>query len=146
MKKIEKKITNVVYQYESVDGKTFDNEEDCKKWEKSYESVVVASFNKIHHIDACGVDLGIPYASEDYCMIVLRPKNFDEVVVINSYIRIRTHESLNTTWVDASDIGKTLILNFGYDYDFCDVYVLEERASTIQKAVVAVIEAFEKGI
>lgn len=145
MKRIEKEITNVIYQYESVDGKTFDNEEDCKKWEQSYESVVVASFNKIHHIDACGVDLGIPYASEDYCMVVLRPKNFDEIVVINSYIKIKTHE-LNITWLDASDIGKTLILNFGYDYDYCDVYVLEDRVNAIQKAVNEVIEEFEKGI
>lgn len=126
MKKIQREETKVIYKdiYVSVDGREFDNEADCRAWENSYKGTLTASWNLIEKKEICDCDYGFSYASEDHECYAIKPKNLDDIVLINAYIKATTYsEGILTT----EHIGKLLILNFGYDHEYCDVDVLAEH-------------------
>ena len=143
MKKIQREETKVVYTdiYVSVDGKEFTNEADCRAWENSYQGTLEASWKLIDKKEVCGCDYGLPSASYDDECYIIKPKNFDEIAFINAYIKCTTcSEGTLTT----KHIGRLLILNFGYDHDFCDAYILEEYLATLADRV-AKLEAEMNG-
>ena len=143
MKKIQREETKVIYTdiYVSVDGKEFTNEADCKAWESSYKGTLSASWQLIKKKEVCGSDFGIPWACEDHECYIIKPKNLDEIVLINAYIKSSTsNESRLTT----DHIGKLVLLNFGYDHDWCDVYILADLINGITDRVAkAETEMFE---
>ena len=142
MKRIEKEIKKIVYQYESIDGQRFDTEEDCKKWESSYLGTLEASMKNIRQISVCAPDLGIPYACEDWYVFVVRPSGMNEIVLLNAYIQAKTNNP--GTLLTNDHVGKYIALNFGYDYDYCEIYVLDTWAEVIQKNIDDVIAEYEK--
>lgn len=128
MKKIQREEKIYKDIYVSKDGKEFDSEAACKQWEKSYEGTLTASWNLIEKIPVCDGDLGIPWSSEDHECYVLKPKNLDEITLINAYISCTTSDSGGLT---AQNIGNLILLNFGYDHDYCDAYVLSDHVKKI---------------
>ena len=135
MKTITKEETKVVKTevYVSADGKEFNNKEDCLKWENSYVGTLNASWKELPKKEVNTCDFGIPWSSDDHNAYVVTPKNLDEITFINAYINCTTgydYNPLNTTMVN-----KALLLNFGYDHDYCDVYVLEELLAKLQKNI-----------
>lgn len=143
MKKIQREETKVIYKdiFVSVDGREFENEADCKAWENSYRGTLEASWKLINKKQVCNCDYGMAWSSEDHECYAIKPKNLDEIVLINAYIKATTGEngSLTTNY-----IGKLLILNFGYDHDFCDVDVLEEQLAKVTDRI-AKLEAEMNG-
>lgn len=132
MKKIQREVKTYTDIYVSVDGKEFTNEADCKAWEKSYKGTLEASWKLIKKIEVNTCDLGLPWSNDDYECYVLRPKNLDEICLINAYIESSTSYNGILT---SEFIGRTIALNFGYDHDYCDVYVLEEHLSGIAQYI-----------
>lgn len=135
MKTITKEETKVITTevYVSADGKEFTDKEHCLEWEKSYRGTLNASWNEFQKKEVNTCDFGIPYSSDDCNAYVITPKNLDEITFINAYINCTTgydSNPLNTTMVN-----KALLLNFGYDHDYCDVYVLEELLTKLQKNI-----------
>ena len=130
MKKIQREETKVIYTdiYVSVDGKEFTNEADCKAWENSYRGTLEASWKLINKKKVSDCNYGLPWSSEDNECYAIKPKNLDEIVLINAYINSTTSVEGKLT---TDHIGKLLILNFGYDHDWCDVYVLEDHLAKI---------------
>lgn len=143
MRKIQREETKVIYTdiYVSVDGKEFTNEADCKAWENSYRGTLEASWALIDKKKVCDCDFGIPWSSEDHECYAIKPKNLDEIVLINAYIKAKTGDNGKLT---TNHIGKLLILNFGYDYDFCDVDVLTEHLARVTEQI-AKLEAEMNG-
>lgn len=143
MRKIQREETKVVYTdiYVSVDGKEFTNEADCKAWENSYRGTLEASWALIDKKKVCDCDFGIPWSSEDHECYAIKPKNLDEIVLINAYIKAKTGDNGKLT---TNHIGKLLILNFDYDYDFCDVDVLTEHLARVTEQI-AKLEAEMNG-
>ena len=134
MKKIQREETKVIYTdvYVSVDGKEFTNEADCKAWESSYRGTMEASWKLIDKKEVCNCNYGFEYASEDHECYAIKPKNLDEIVLINAYINATTgNEGILTT----EHIGKLLILNFGWDHDYCDVDILADHLAKITERV-----------
>ena len=128
MKKIQKEEKIYKDVYVSVDGKEFSNEADCKEWEKSYRGTLEASWKLIKKIEVSDCNLGLPWSSDDHECYVLMPKDLDEITLINAYIRSSTCcEGVLTT----EHIGKLIALNFGYDHDYCDVYILDKHIKKI---------------
>lgn len=134
MKKIQREETKVIYTdiYVSVDGKEFTNEADCKAWESSYQGTLSASWQLIKKKEVCGSDFGIPWACEAHECYIIKPKNLDEVVLINAYIESSTSNKICLT---TDHIGKLVLLNFGYDHDWCDVYILADLINGITDRV-----------
>lgn len=143
MKKIqrEKTITTYTDIYVSVDGKEFNNEADCKAWESSYRGTLEASWKLIDKKEVCDCDYGIPWSSEDHECYAIKPKNLDEIVLINAYIKATTYEDGQLT---TNHIGTLLMLDFGYDHDYCSIYDLSEHVAKITNEV-AKLEAEMNG-
>ena len=129
MKKIQQEVKTYKDIYVSVDGKEFSNKEDCEAWEKSYKGTIAASWSLIKKVDASTVNLGLPWSSDDYECYVLKPKSLDEITLINAYIQSSTCSS--GTMLTTGHIGHTIAINFGYDHDYCDVYVIEDNLKNI---------------
>lgn len=125
----EKKMVEVVSKkYVAIDGKEFSNEEDCKKWEKSYEGTVTAMFeNTINKIKVDATFLGIPYATEEWEAYVIELHSVDEVALVNAYLDFfdNYHEGKSLP------LNTPLILMFGYDRDWVDVYDLHKETARL---------------
>lgn len=130
MKKIQREETKIIVSdvYVSVDGKEFTNEADCKAWETSYRGTLEASWKLIKKEKVFDTDFGIPWSSEDHECYAINPKSFDEIALINAYIKATTDNDGRLT---AKHIGKLIVLDFGYDYDYCDIWVLSEHVDAI---------------
>jgi hypothetical protein len=135
MKKIQREETKVIVTniYVSVDGKEFTNEADCLEWESSYRGTLEASWQLIKKEQVDGYDFGIPYVSADSECYILRPKDINEVALINAYMDsvtddFRTHLTVN-------HIGKLVLLDFGYDRYSCSTYILTDILAEITDRV-----------
>ena len=129
MKKIQREVKTYKDVFVSVDGKEFSNETDCKEWEASYNGTMAASWSKIKKIEVNSCSLGVPYSNDDYECYMIKPKDLEEITLINAYVRSATYN--NCTTLDASHIGKLVILNFGYDHDYCDAFTLADHLKDI---------------
>lgn len=134
MKKIQREETKVVYTdiYVSVDGKEFTNEADCREWETSYRGTLEASWQLINKKKVYDTDYGIPWSSEDHECYAIKPKNLDEIVLINAYIKATTGSAGRLT---TENIGQLIMLDFGYDHDYCDIWDLSERIDAITRNI-----------
>lgn len=134
MKKIKREETKVIYTdiYVSVDGREFTNEADCRAWETSYKGTLEASWKLIEKKEVSNCQYGIAYSSDDHECYVIKPKNLDEIVLINAYVKATTGENGKLT---TEHIGKLLLVNFGYDHDWFDVDVLEDVLATITERI-----------
>lgn len=130
MRKIQREETKVVYTdiYVSADGREFTNEADCKAWESSYRCTIETSWKLIDKKEICNCDYGFSYSSEDHECYAIKPKNLDEIVLINAYIKATTGDNGMLT---TEHIGKLLVLNFGYDHDYCDIDILAEHLAKV---------------
>ena len=135
MKKITKEETKVITRefYVSVDGKEFTNEEDCKQWENSYKGTLSASWYLLKKQEINAGLAGIPYGCDDYECYLLKPSNLEELTLINAYMASVTYNNCPTLTTDY--INQLIILNFGYDQDYCDVYKVENHLSRITEYI-----------
>jgi hypothetical protein len=132
MKMIKQEVKTYKAIYVSVDGKEFDNEADCKAWEKSYKGTLEASWKLIKKIEVSDCALGLPWSSDDHECYVLKPKNLDEITLLNAYIESST---CSKGLLTAQHIGELIVLNFGYDHDYCDVYELADHLKSITEYI-----------
>lgn len=133
MKKIQKEITTYKDIFVSADGKEFNSEEDCRAWENSYKGTISASWHLIQKREANSCLLGLMWSSDDHECYVIKPKDLEEITLINAYITTSTcHNEIRLT---TNHIGKMIALDFGYDHDYCDVYILEEHIKKISEYV-----------
>ena len=129
MQKIKKEVKTYKEIYVSIDGKEFNNEADCRAWENSYEGTLTASWALIKKVEANSISLGLPWSNDDYECYVIKPKNLEEITLINAYIDASTHN--NGVTLTTAHINELVALNFGYDHDYCEVYSLDEHIKKI---------------
>lgn len=142
MRKIQREETKVIYKdiYVSVDGREFENEADCKAWESSYRGTLEASWKLIEKKEVYDTEYGIPWSNEDHECYAIKPKNLDEIVLINAYIKATTgNDGILTT----NHIGTLLILDFSYDHDYCDVWDLKEQFEKITERIAKLEAEFD---
>lgn len=132
MKKIVKEETIVkkTEMWEAKDGTTFVKKEDCEAYEKSYLFTISQSFDEIPQAKVCSCKLGLYYASEDYETYLIKPRNLQDIVVINAYIEATTDSQGKLT---AEYINKDIVLNFGWEHEYCDIIFLDERYKEIER-------------
>ena len=133
MRKIEKEITTktIVTEYEASDGKIFKNEEDCKKWENSYECTITNCFKKIPQISINGEYSYLNGSNCDDEVIAIMPRDLEDIKVINTYVKATTcGEELKITH---ESVGRVLLLNFGYEHEWYGYYDLDKHFEQIKK-------------
>ena len=126
----ETKEVVVKTEYIAVDGKVFDTQEACEQWEKSYEGTLAAAMWRIPHVMTDGEDTYLMGGSCDDKVWVMKPRNFEDIKVMNAYAKACCNSEMNLT---QDDIGKTIILDFGYDNDWCSPTRVEDHLATIKK-------------
>lgn len=141
MKKIKREVTTYKDIYVSVDGKEFFNEADCKEWEKSYKGTLEASWKLVKKLEVNDCDLGLPWACDDHECYVIKPKDLEEIALINAYIKCVTGDNGILT---TQHIGKLVALNFGYDREFCDVADIEDHLKNITKYISKLTDEFNE--
>lgn len=131
MRKIENEIVtkSIETVYEACDGKRFKNEADCKAWEDSYRCTITKCFQQIPQIRICGNRTYLDYANEDDEVVALVPRNLEDIKVINAYVKETTCDETNITH---ESIGRVIILNFGYDHDWCCWYDMDKHFEQIK--------------
>ena len=133
MKKIEKEITTktIVTEYEASDGKVFKNEADCKKWEDSYICTITNCFKKIPQTPVNGDHSYLSGSECDDEVITIMPRDLEDIKVINAYVKATTcGTDLNITH---ESIGRVLLLNFGYEHEWCVYCDLDKHFEQIKK-------------
>lgn len=142
MKKINREITSYETIFVSVDGKEFKTETDCKEWEKSYKGTLTASWQLIKKIEINDTCLGIPYSSDDHECYIVKPKDLDEIALINAYIAATTCYS--DPILNSSHIGNLTALNFGFDHDYCEAYIIDGIITDISNYIAKKTAEFEE--
>lgn len=123
MIEIKKEVqrTEEIITYVSVDGKEFKTKEDCEKWEKSYEGTIRAALKEIPHFKTyCEDAYIVSFPSER--VIVLKPRNMEDIMVINAYGKIINSFTEPLT---QDDIGEVLMIHTGCDEDWFEVYRMD---------------------
>lgn len=141
MKKIEKEVKSFVNVFVSIDGKEFDNEADCKTWEKSYTCTLEASWQTLQKKNVSDTDFGIPWSSDNNECYIIKPKSLDEITLINAYVANAVREP-DWSKITTEDIGRLLLLNFGYSREWGDVYRLDEHFKRLNNSFAKVQEEF----
>lgn len=127
----EMKQVVVKTEYIAVDGTVFTDKEQCEKWEKSFKCTLTKAMKQIPHVETFAEKAHIPCSNYDENVWVLKPRNFEDIKVINAYTEHCCGYNADLT---QDDIGMLLALNFGYDYDWCDVLKIEKYLAEIKKA------------
>ena len=96
--------TIVTTYYTAIDGTDFLDEKQCEEYEKSVKCTIAAAFNKIPKGEMlqCGFLYG---GYDDNVMTVIRPRNFDDVKIINMHCGFKGDDLLTQ-----DDIGKDILL------------------------------------
>ena len=98
--------------------------------------------NKKISVDASRI--GFPGGCSDEECYVLRPKNMDEIIFLNAYIK--NSIDYNTDILNINHIGKMIVLNFGFDHDYCSCYIVEELIKEISNYASEVETILDKEI
>ena len=141
MKEIKKEIITYATAYISVDGKEFETADACLEWENSYRRTIESSWETIPKKKVYDSDFGIPYAADDHECYTLKPKNLDEIVLINAYIKATTGDDGTLT---TEHISKVILLNFGYDHEYCDIDILSDHLRAITERIENIQKEFEE--
>lgn len=88
----------------AIDGKEFETEESCKEYEKSVKCTVNAAFEKIPKAEMN--EENIFWCGCDSTIMIIKPRNFDDIKIINMYCNFVYPDSILTQ----DDINKDIIL------------------------------------
>lgn len=111
--------------FEAYDGTVFENESDCKQYEKSYKCIIKKKFDDIPKTEINGVDYCIPYANEDCECYAMKFDTLEELSAFDACVDSLVGSGYYTK-LEPCFVGKILLVNFGYDRDYCDVYIAED--------------------
>lgn len=124
--KIIEHITEVkTFEYEAYDGTVFGDKADCETYEKSYKCIMRKKFEDIPKVEINGVDYGIPYASDDYECYVMKFNTLEALAEFKACLDVIVGGGYYTE-PNPTHINKILLVNLGYDRDFCDIYIAED--------------------
>lgn len=140
IKEIEKTYKEKVYV--AVDGKEFKNGADCKEWENSYKCTIKQSFDKLPKAKVDGISVAFPYACSDDEVYVVEPHSTNDITLINAYVKSFVNDLC--TPMDATCIGKKVVLNFGYRNEYFSFALLDDMIKDFNNNIERINNAFVK--
>lgn len=140
MKRLEeiktKTVDEIVIKYEAVDGRVFENEEQCREWEKSYQCAINKMWNDIPKVAIDGYNLFPTGCGEIVYFINVR--DIEDIKVINAYLRLCA--STNEDLLGLDSIRKEILLVIT---DSC-YEILGEKELVISKIATKIFELSNK--
>ena len=141
MKSKMKEVVTFKEVFVSKDGREFNTEADCRKWEDSYACTMEESFAPIKKTTAEATELGITeFDAETY---ILKPSTLDEIAIINAYADGIAYEVGNH--LGAHHIGKVIALVMSYGREYARFIDLAEHIESIVKYLDKKVIEIEKG-
>ena len=143
MKKIYVDQVSKIEKWESDDGRLFNSEADCKKWEESYNFTINQGMKNVPHV-LIGTDELLPYSLCDDAFLVVAPRNQDDVFVTNAWLNSNYSIDSNDVYLMLEDIGKikTIYINccgecyFDYAGSYKNILAdVIERFGALQKKI-----------
>lgn len=115
--RIERTVVETKVTFVACDGTVFKTEEECKKYEESYECTMLTCFKKIPHLEKCGSDLYMQYANEEDVAYILKPRNIDDIYAVNRVLDYCDSYcgGVKAERLTQDDINKCVLINFGYE-------------------------------
>ena len=124
---MEKKVIEVKnYKtvYVAADGTEFDDEMECTSYDKSALGVIRGRISKLAVFHGDEEDLFGCGSCDNELMIVV-PKTVDDIYLIRQLIVLRRGSSGYADGLGEDQVGKPVILFFGYEDDGCWYKTLE---------------------
>lgn len=124
MKSVSKEVTNTICGWEAIDGTFFENKEECKKYENSAKTVILAKYNKLVIKSGSEEELFYIGCGDNIVDIVKISKYSDIDVILQLYTLINgtpSEDSLNKQTERcerALDTRDYLFISRGYDDDY----------------------------
>lgn len=118
------------------DGKEFTTESECESYETSWRCTINASFKKIPQAKVSEYVLfGCNAGCEDYDIYLLKPRNLDDIRVINDYFNLNENRMFTQ-----DDIGKECVVGrYYYETDY-DGYVWKDGIEMVMNQMQKVID------
>lgn len=137
----EKTITEVAY-YEAIDGMHFQSKEECERYERSAEMVVLAELEPYKVGMTTPYDLYDGEGSEEYDIDIYTIPNAEVLRKLNTY-RLMCASSQKV--IGEEYIGKVILLTWDYDhqYSYC-VGTIDDVIARIRKVYYATIAPKEE--
>lgn len=121
MKEVKIEVKSLEIKYEAIDGTTFDNKEECKKYEDTAKCVLLSRYNKLVVDSTTEYDLMQFGSDEQYIDIVKvnNEKDIDTIMQLFHYYNpsdyeIKYMEAKEASCKQALDTGDFLFINRGY--------------------------------
>lgn len=124
---MEKKVIEVKnYKtvYVAADGTEFDDEMECKSYDKSALGVIRGRISKLAVLNGNEEDL-FGCGCCDNALMTVVPKTVDDIYLIRQLIILRRGSSDYANGLGEDQVGKPVILFFGYEDDGCWFKTLE---------------------
>lgn len=97
MRKELRKEEKIIYTdvFIANDGTEFKTQEECEKYEESWAGTISASFQKVPHVKTTEMYwLGNWSGSEDFDIYLIKPRNLDDIRIINEYFKLSQSDML----------------------------------------------------
>lgn len=133
-------IKNYKNVYVAVDGTEFDDKDECLKYEKSAEGVLLGRLAKMAITTQSECELFNGAGCDDNTSHIIIPKSEDEVATIQQAIHLKSYGDKKKL-CERVEVGKVLVVTIGYDNDGLWVTDLGEIVS---KATDGRVELTEK--
>lgn len=142
LKRTETVTKEITYGWEASDGKVFNTEEECRKYEESAKGVCFAAAQK-YLLGSCSEMDFTEYGSPECYIEFFKVPDMEAAKAIAQYVLIRTDDKKLVQKV-IDRIGKRLFLSWNYDKDFCWVMSIEEYKEMIEKNYLITIKKEDK--
>lgn len=126
MKEIQKETKQYITIYEAVDGTEFKSKEECAKYEKSAECVLMAKYNKLVVKSCLESDIFGCIGSEEETINIVKINSLSDIDIILKLIALYYPSAAkDTEWMqkrenrlaDAYDSNSLVIIGRGYEGD-----------------------------
>ena len=144
MRKESRKEEKIIYTdiFIANDGTEFKTQEECEQYEKSWEGTISVSFQKVPHTKTTEMRwLGDWAGSEEFDIYLIKPRNLDDIRVINEYFNLSSSQMLTQDNIGAECcIGKdSYYKDSGYVYKDG----IESQIMAAQKAIATMRKELE---
>lgn len=91
-------VKSTATRYVTTDGSTFSSESMANEYENSYKGTMTVMAMEIPHARMVNaVDYNIPYASEDWQSYIFKPRNVDDIKILNAWMEAHVMVVISTS-------------------------------------------------
>lgn len=116
------KISETGIIYESIDGAVFESRDECTEHENSIFRILKDKFDKIPHSYMSEIDFLEGAGSDVKGFYLIRPRNIDDIEVINVLFSLYPYESLDENDINEECALYAESLSEGYFVYGCRIY------------------------